>query len=201
MESIVLHRGYCVKSPPIMTHRWHRRWCTLSIINIPSMEEFYRKYYKGSKRKESVDGVYPLGEHSVSLVFSYYENEEQESRDKSINRFIIDNSVISDHHEENGTHGYQHAIRLHLPPVYNSRVLFLCFEEAAEHQLWLQSFNYYMNLLEGRCNSLYVMSHIIGEGRVQSLLDPSLQEEVQKFVTLERRKEKKNEPLSSSCPP
>ena len=191
MESIILHRGYCVKSPPITTHRWHKRWCTLSIIKIPSVEEFYRKFYKGSKRKESVDEAFPLVEHSVSLVFSYYENEEQETKEKSINRFIIDNSVISDHHDTNGTHGYQHVIRVHLPPVYNSRVLFLCFDDASEHLVWLQSFNYYMNLLEGRCDSIYVMSHVLGEGRVASVIDPTLQEEVQKFVTLERNKEKK----------
>ena len=170
MDSIVLHRGYCVKSPPIMTHWWHKRWCRLSIVKIPSVEEFLAMYYKGSKNKDSINEVYPLSEHQVSLVFSYYENEEQEVRDKSINRFIIDNSVITDHHEEKGTHGYHHVIRIHLPPVYDSRVLFLCFEDKMNHQHWLQSFKYYMNLLEGRCKSLYVMSEVLDD----SCLDPLL---------------------------
>jgi len=199
METIVLHRGYCVKSPPVMTHRWHRRWCTLSIVKIPSVEEFYQKYYKKSRCRDSVDDVFPLSDLQVSLVFSYYENEDQEMKDKSINRFIIDNSVITDHHEEEGTHGYKHAIRMHLPPVYNSRVLFLCFDDEMDHQHWLQSFKYYMNLLEGRSKSLYVMSHVL-DNRVKSCLDPFLQQEVQKFVTLERKGKEKGEQGSEDHP-
>ena len=182
-----------------MTHRWHKRWCTLSIVKIPSTEEFYQKYYKGNRGRNSVDAVFPLSYHQVSLVFSYYENEDQEMKDKSINRFIIDNSVITDHHEEKGTHGYKHAIRMHLSPVYDSRVLFLCFENEMEHQHWLQSFVYYMSLLEGRSKSLYVMSQVL-DNRVQSYLDPFVQQEVQKFVTLERRGKKKGD-TASTFPP
>ena len=185
MESVTLHCGFCVKSPSNPEGRWHERWCVLSIVKIPDAEEFYRKYYKGYRDSTTTGKVVTLVNHAANLVFSYYESEEDVGKDKPINRFIIDNSAISDHHGH--THGYGFAIRVQLSPIYQSRVLFLCFNDELEHEHWLQSFLYYMNLLEGTSPS--VMPQLLGGNH------DTLREEVEKFVSLERDDRGKRERL------
>ena len=186
MESVTLHSGFCVKSPSNPAGRWHERWCVLSIVKIPHAEQFYQKYYKGYRDTETTGRVVTLVDHAANLVFSYYEQEEDVAKDKPLNRVIIDNSAISDHHGH--THGYGFAIRIQLCAVYESRVLFLCFNDELEHGRWLKCLLYYMNLLEGTYPS--VMPQLLGGTHHEALKD-----KVDRFISLEREDRGKKERL------
>ena len=145
--SIVLYRGYCIKSPPVASHRWRSRWCTLTITQITDKQQFYRKYYKKFKKKKCekiCDG------QDSCLVLSYYKEKSDEIKEKPINKLIIDSTAVSDF--PGGVRKYRYAIKLQLSEVYDMRVLYLCFSCQRQHGLWLKAFEYHRSLSDDKLN-------------------------------------------------
>ena len=83
-------------------------------------------------------------------MFSYYKDEDDESKDKALKKFIIEDSNIIDY--PTGTDNYTYVIKIILGPLYNDREILLCFEEKSDHQSWLKVFD--TNMKSDRVDSL-----------------------------------------------
>lgn len=188
MAETVLHRGYCVKSPPIETHRWHNRFCTLSLMIIPDIVDFHKKYNKDCKN----DSNKRITSTSKHYVFSYYKNDADEVKGKAIKKFIIDSSTTIED-DPNGIGDYKHVIKLQFGPVYNNRKLLMCFSDKREHQPWLDEFD--KNLRRSDTIEKEVTSPV---QKFESMSDTPLQAEIKRFRTIinKEREEKARSKMS-----
>ena len=136
-EKAVLHRGYCVKSPPVSFHRWHKRFCSLTLEEISNTLHFHKTYNKDYNKSflNSTDFSSP----SQHLVFSYFKDEEEEAKDNALKKFLVGSAVVIDY--QPGANDYTYVIKLLLGPLYNDREILLCFKEKSDHQKWMKAFD------------------------------------------------------------
>lgn len=188
----ILHRGYCVKSPPNPSHRWHRRWFILTLEEIRDLPTFLKNHYKDYKK-----GIYNnlLPDKIMRLVLSYYKDETSK---KSIGKFIVDDSNITDC--PTGINDFKHVIKIKLSALYNDRTLHLCFKEEQKdnHSTWLSTLTEQYDVMH-RTDSINLTSNV---ELFQPCDNNPLQEELEKIrsqITEERlEKERQSQVFKTS---
>lgn len=135
-EKIVLHRGYCIKSPPTSYHKWRKRLCSLTLEKIPNLVEFHDTYCKDFNL--NLLSAKDFTAQSHHLVFSYFKDGYEEAKDNALKKFLADFTTVINY--PTGVNKYKYVIKLLFGPIYNNREMFLCFEEKSDHQRWFRAF-------------------------------------------------------------